>query len=71
LRKDIFCGSDYELTRKSINDKGITGAVTTRIHKADDEWYIVSTYHHHTGYHKVYRCDQMEGLLKLLNDVIK
>lgn len=36
------------------------------ISKSNDEWYIVSSYNYFRQSHKLYRCDQLDGLIKLL-----
>ena len=45
------------------------GTIDIDISKDYDEWYIVSIFSFISSKMKTYRCDQMEGVLKLLDDL--
>lgn len=47
----------------------IQSFVRIKITKTNDEYYIVSTYNRIDLTHRIFRCDQMSGLIKFLDDL--
>ena len=62
----------YSLSKYYTSNNGIyiraniSNKLSMNIYKLEDEWYYVYLYY----IHDFYKCDQLEGLLKFLEDII-
>ena len=66
-----YVHSSDAFSKKIFRDpkKDSRGTISIDISKDDDEWYMVSIFSYISYEMKIYRCDQMEGVLKLLDDL--
>jgi hypothetical protein len=54
----------------SLCDKSKPGPIIIDIRQVVDEWYYLHFYNHHNSINRFYKCDQFEGLMKCLGDII-